>query len=124
LIFIDRSIPKSVATALKAVRSDVLWLEDAFPSDVRDTTWLAEAGRQRWIVVVRDKKVNTRPGERNAIQSHGVGCFILNQGKDSTRWEYVKLLAATLDDMERLDGATERPYIFTVSREGYFRKIL
>ena len=31
MIFIDRSIPKGVADALKQVRSDVVWLEDVFP---------------------------------------------------------------------------------------------
>jgi len=32
MIFIDRSIPKGVAEALKQVRDDVVWLEDVFPT--------------------------------------------------------------------------------------------
>ena len=124
MIFIDRSIPKSVATALKAVRNDVLWLEDRFVANTTDIEWLAEIGRLGWIAVLRDKRVNTRPGERLTIQHSGAGCFILNQGKDPTRWEYLKLLALTLDEMERRDGATARPYIFTVSKDGLFRQVL
>jgi hypothetical protein len=124
LIFVDRSIPKSVATALKAVRSDVSWLEDHFPPNTRDTEWLSEVANRGWIAVLRDKHVNTRPGERLTIEESGAACFILNQGRDPTRWEYLKLLAATIDEMERLDAITARPYIFTISREGLFRSIL
>lgn len=36
MIFIDRSVPKGVAEAIKRVRSDVLWLEDKFPHDTPD----------------------------------------------------------------------------------------
>lgn len=124
MIFLDRSIPRSVATALKAVRADVVWLEDLFPHDTPDPEWLAKAGSEGWIVIVRDKHVNTRPGERQTIRDSGVGCFILNQGKSPTRWEYLQLLARTIDDMLRIDGETARPYIFTVSKDGVFRKVL
>ena len=36
MIFIDRSIPRSVAEAFKKVRADIRWLEDEFPHDIRD----------------------------------------------------------------------------------------
>lgn len=80
--------------------------------------------REGWITILRDKKVNTRPGERRVIQESAAGCFILNQGQDPTRWEYLKLLAATIDSMIALDQQTTRPYIFTVSRDGTMRRIL
>ena len=41
MIFIDRSVPKGVAEAIKRVRGDVLWLEDKFPDD---EVWLAAVG--------------------------------------------------------------------------------
>ena len=67
MIFIDCSIPRGVANALKAVRNDVLWLEDRFALDTEDRVWLAAAGTNDWLVISRDKKVITRPGERAAI---------------------------------------------------------
>lgn len=54
MIFFDRSIPKSVAEALKLVRSDVRWLEDEFRHDVRDADWLQEIGSRGWLVIGRD----------------------------------------------------------------------
>lgn len=47
MIFIDRSVPRGVAEAVKRMREDVIWLEDKFPHDVPDTEWLAMAGDQR-----------------------------------------------------------------------------
>jgi hypothetical protein len=124
VIFIDRSIPRPVAEALKRVRDDVIWLEDRFPHDAKDVEWLPVAGDNRWLVIVRDKKIRTRYGERQAIVRHGVGCFILNQGNDPTKWEYLKLLAATLDQMIEKDSGTSRPYIYTVSRDGIMTQVL
>src|SRR5687767_13527362 len=72
MIFVDRSIPRGVANALKEVRADVVWLEDLFPHDVKDEDWLREAGRQGWLVISRDKKIRTRPGERRAYM--GASC--------------------------------------------------
>jgi hypothetical protein len=50
VIFIDRSVPRGVADAVKRMREDVLWLEDRFPHDVPDTEWLTTAGEEGWPV--------------------------------------------------------------------------
>ena len=123
MIFIDRSIPKGVAQALKEVRDDVMWLEDRFAHDAKDAVWLREAGVNGWLVITRDRKIRTRPGERRAIVENRVGCFCLTQTHGLTRWDYLKLLAATLDEMERLFAETEPPFIYGVTRTGHFRRI-
>lgn len=61
MIFIDRSVPRGVADAVKKIRDDVLWLEDKFPHSVSDEVWLARAGREGWLVITHDRKVRTRP---------------------------------------------------------------
>ncbi len=123
MIFIDRSIPKGVAEALKQVRDDVHWLEDKFPHATPETVWLPIAGQNDWLVILRDKKVRTRPGERAAIIRNRVGCFIIHQKQDLTKWEYLKLLAKTLDKMEEYFGVTPRPFICKVDRQGEFRLV-
>ena len=97
MIFVDRSIPKPVAEALKLVRNDVRWLEDEFAHDTPDAVWLAAVGVRGWLVVCRDKHIRTRPGERQAIVDGQVGCFCLTQKQSLTRWQYLKLLALTRD---------------------------
>lgn len=125
MIFIDRSIPRSVAEALKLVRAgDVLWLEDAFAHDVPDEAWLPVAGERGWIVVTRDKKIRSRPRQRNLVRAYGVGCFIVAQKRPLSRWDYLKLLASTLDEMERIDSRTPRPYMYLLGATGVMRPIL
>lgn len=123
MIFIDRSVPKGVAEAIKKVRDDVFWLEDKFPHYSKDEEWLAAAGGGSWLVITRDKHIRTRPGERAKILDHGVGCFILNQKQDPTRWEYLKLLAKAMDEMEDKFATTPRPFIFVVDKNGGMRQV-
>ncbi len=124
MIFIDRSVPKpkGVAEAIKQVRDDIWWLEDKFPHDTPDEVWLAEAGANGWLVITRDKRIRTRPGERENIIRYGVGCFIINQKQDPTKWEYLKLIARTLDEMEEKFADTPRPFGFTIDRQGVMRR--
>ncbi len=122
MIFIDRSVPRGVADAVKRMREDVLWLEDRFPHDVPDTEWLAMAGDEGWLVITHDTNIRTRPGERRAIVEHGVGCFILSYKQPLNKREIVDLIASTLDEMERKFEETTRPFIYTISENGVFRE--
>ena len=89
-------MPKGVASALKAVRDDVRWLEDLFPHNARDTHWLAAAGTNGWLVISRDKKIRTRPAEIQAIRDHRVGCFCLIQKQGLSGWPDLKRNAASV----------------------------
>lgn len=53
----------------------------------------------------------------------GIGCFILTQKQSLTRWDYLKLLTRTLDEMEHIFAETEHPFVFGVSRTGELRLI-
>lgn len=124
MIFIDRSIPRSVANALRCVRDDVEWLEPRFAHDTPDEEWLAEAGRQGWVAVSRDKKIRTRPGARQAIQDNNTGCFILTQRQNLTPWDLLKVIVPALDEVERLFAETPRPFIFTIDSAKRFRRFV
>jgi PIN like domain len=124
MIFIDRSIPKSVAEALQKVRSDVEWLEPRFRHDATEAEWMQGAGEGGWLCITRDKKIRTRRGERQALIDNGVGCFLFVQKQNLTKWGYLKLLAISLDEMEERFAATERPFLYGVGRTGIFRRII
>lgn len=118
MIFIDRSIPQAVAKALQCVRRDVIWLEDKFPHDAKERVWLEAAGQEGWLAITRDKRIRHRPGERRDLMGNGVGCFILNQRENFTRYGYLKLIVGALDEMERIFAETPRPFIYTLSKIG------
>jgi len=122
VIFIDRSIPKGVAEALKQVRDDVCWLEDVFEEGwIKDREWIPEIGARGWLVVSKDKKIRTRREERRAVKENNVGCFILNYKQPLNRWEILKLVASSLDEMEARFASTPRPFMYTINGQGVFK---
>lgn len=124
MIFFDRSILRGVAEAVKLVRDDAKWLEDVFKQHwVGETEWLPVAGRNGWLVVMRDMRVLTRPEERRAIRENNVGCFNFNYKKNRTRWQTLQLVCATLDEMEEKFANTPRPFMYVVNGRGVFRQI-
>lgn len=122
MIFVDASVPRSVADEIKKVRPGARWKGDLFPLDTKDSVWLQVAGEQGWLVITHDKKIRTRPGERRAIMEHGVGCFILAYRQNLKKPEIAEMVLSALEDMEELFERTPRPFIYTVSKDGEFRE--
>ena len=122
MIFIDGSIPKTVADELKKVREDVVFKHDIFRPGTEDSIWLRRVGAEGWLAITHDKHIRTRTGERDAIVTHGVGCFILTYKQDLTKPEIVRMVFGYLPKMERLFSSTPRPFIYTVSKNGHFRE--
>jgi hypothetical protein len=122
VIFFDRSIPRGVAEAVKQVREDACWLEDVFEEGwIKDREWIPEVGARGWLVISKDKKIRTRPEERRAVKENNVGCFILNYKQPLNRWEMLKLVTSTLDEMEEKFANTPRPFMYLIDRNGRFR---
>ncbi|MDA1096334.1 MAG: hypothetical protein O3B84_03655 [Chloroflexi bacterium] len=122
MIWIDTSIARSVARALSEVRDDVRWLGDLYPyQHNKDSIWLPDAGNQSALVILRDKRVRTRPAERQLIIEHKVGAFIINQKRNPTKWQYLRLIVGALDEMEAKFLSTARPFIYTVDSMGQLK---
>lgn len=75
-------------------------------------------------MVTRDKKIRTRPEERRAIVEHNVGCFILAQKQALNRWNQLKIVVQTLDNMTRRFDETPKPVIFTIDSALRFRRYM
>lgn len=124
MIFIDRSVPRAVAQALKLVRDDVIWFEDRFRHDTKDRDWLPEAGANNWRVISRDKNIRYKKDEIRAIKENSVGCFILGEKRDLSRWNLLRIIVSCLDEMELRHQTTDRPCIFLIDASGAFRRVL
>jgi hypothetical protein len=127
VIFIDASLPKTVAVELKKVREDVVFKHDVFRPGTDDPIWLRRVGAEGWLAITRDGRIRTRPGERAAIMENGVGCFILTHQKDLPKPEVVQIVFDYLPEMERLFNSTPRPFIYTVTiytvtKNGHFKE--
>ena len=122
MIFIDASLPRTVADELKKVREDVVFKHDLFPPGTDDSIWLRRVGREGWLAITHDKHVRTRYGERETIMENGVGCFILTYKQDLQKPEIVRMVFDYLPEMEEKFRTTRRPFIYTVSKHGEFKE--
>lgn len=118
--YLDASIPIAVRKAIASVRPDVLYAggPNAPTEDTKDPVWLPLAGQHGWIVMMRDKKIRTRPGERHALIGAGVRAFCLTDAGEKTRWEVLELIVTRWRRMEQIATNEAGPYIYSVTASG------
>lgn len=79
--FLDRSLGKSIAEALRVVGLTVHTMPSVYgemgAQRLADEVWLADAGREDWVVLTKDDAIRRRPAERDALIAAGVRVFCL-----------------------------------------------
>lgn len=70
------------------------------------------------MVVSRDKKIRTRSAERAAIQSNGVGAFILTADGPLGPWEQLHLIVKHLPAMLDEFASRPKPFIGRINATG------
>lgn len=121
MIFIDGNVPRGVADQLRNIGKDAKAKIEIFPADTQDTVWLTACGVNGWLAITRDGHIRTRPGEKQAIVDHEVGCFILTYKNDVKRAEIIRIVLDNIEKMEEKFRTTPRPFIYTVTKDGEFR---
>jgi hypothetical protein len=118
--YVDASIPVAVRRALAEVRDDVRFAggPDAPKENTQDRHWLKTAGENNWVVLKRDKKIRTRPGERAALVEAGVRTFCLTGGGNYNRWQTLELLVQRWRRIEEVAETVAGPYIYAVTWSG------
>jgi hypothetical protein len=67
-----------------------------------DDEWLPIVGAHNWPVIMLDKRIRKRPGERAALIEAGVYAFVLTGAGQAKKWDQVLLLARNWETIERL----------------------
>ena len=122
VIFVNGSMPRSVADELKAIGKDAIAKIELFPDGTKDPTWLRKVGENGWLAITRDGNIRFRPGEKQAIIDHRVGCFIFTYRNSMKKPEIVELVLKHIEKMERAFIVTPRPFIYTIATDGQLRK--
>ncbi len=81
-VFIDRSLGKQVATALRRYGLTVKTMADVYEDDgqyIEDTEWIRECASNGWIVFTQDAKIRERPSEIGEVLNSGAKVFCLHQ---------------------------------------------
>lgn len=122
IFYCDASLQLPVAKALSAVRDDILYPGHPACSvtspEMPDEEWLGLAGDAGWVVLMRDKRIRSRPGERAKLISHGLRAFCLTTAGNATRWEVLSLMVQSWPAIERKAQEEAGPYICAVTRDG------
>lgn len=115
--FVDRSLGRGVAEALRAVGEDVVHHDDEFPQDALDEEWLPVCGERGWVVLTKDKAIRRRMQERQAHLAAGGRAFFLTSGS-MTGVDMAQVFVAHLGRMRRLVSTQPPPFIALVDRGG------
>ena len=123
--YLDASLQIGVCQAFALVRKDVLFpgkpgclIQDA---RIKDEEWLPIAGQFHWIVIMRDKHIRSRTGEREALMSSGVRAFVLSGAGNYTKWQTLELMVRRWGEIERIATEVPGPYICGVTQGGVRR---
>jgi hypothetical protein len=90
-----------------------------------DEVWLPFVGKNEWIVIMRDKHIETRKGERDKHIEHGVRSFVLSDAGNMTKWEVMDRLFRRWNQiiLHASDGVPG-PWMYSVTRTGRFRRLI
>jgi len=118
VFFIDRSLGKNtVANHLRAKGVSVRIHDEHFPPDAPDSTWLASVGRQGWLVLTKDKRIQHRVIEQAAVAAASVRLFALSGG-NLTGDEMGAVFAKAHRRIINAARANQPPFIARVYKDG------
>jgi hypothetical protein len=83
-----------------------------FADNTPDAVWLSHVGQQGWIVLMKDKRIRSRPHERQAVLYAGVRAFVLVAGNitgPAMGESFVNALPAMYDLLRQRDTSFSRP---------------
>lgn len=122
--FVDRSLGRwAVPSALRNAGFEVVTHDDVFAADTDDDVWLAEAGAQGWIVLMKDDRIRYRPRERAALEAAGVQAFALTSAS-LTGEQQAYLLTIHASGMERFCAEHPGPFVVGIYWERPFLRRL
>lgn len=78
--FVDRDLGPRVGEALRSVGVEVVLHHERFGPSVADVDWIAAVSEEQLIILSRDRKMRTRPAEREAFEKAGARCFVVATG--------------------------------------------
>jgi hypothetical protein len=122
--FIDENM-LSVGYALNAVRTDIVYPGHSdcpdIPRQTKDRVWLPRVGQRGWAVIMRDKRIRSRPGEREFLRRHHIRAYCLTGSGDQTSWEMLDLLVRQWGNIEERLRQMDGPFLFAVTLNGIRR---
>lgn len=102
--YVDESA-LGLGKTLCAARKDTIHVGHALipecPTGSLDVDWMPQVADRGLIVIIRDKRIRTRPQEIERFREVGLRVFWLGGKADLSTWGYLALMVRHWDAMER-----------------------
>lgn len=87
-----------------------------------DEDWIPIAAAHQWAIITRDRRIQEKRAEIEAVRDHAAKMFNLASKEAGTTWAQLEVLMTRWREIERL-AEEPGPYIYTVTRAGELRSI-
>jgi hypothetical protein len=118
-VFLDRSIgTKKIADALRVIGVDVQTIQDRYgdkSNTVKDVRWIADATRDRRLLIGADQRIRYNPLERQALCVHAARCFTFPRG-NLTAVQMINRISLHLPSIAQL-AEEPGPYVYHLTSD-------
>lgn len=115
-LFLDRNLGRHViADRLRAEGVTVEVHDDHLAQDAPDDEWIALAGRERWVVITKDKNIRYRAAEIEAIKAHSARVVVIRV-KNATATDIADVLLTGRHRIRRFAAKTPAPFVAGIDR--------
>lgn len=117
-LFIDRCAwSNRLGDALTAANINFIPHHQRFAPDCPDDEWLPIAGKEKWIVLTRDKNIRYKPNEKQAFKANRVKAIVLSSG-DASAADTAELVVRLYSKLMQKLQSAKPPAMFTVTLAG------
>jgi hypothetical protein len=100
--FFDNTFPPQLAKIVAILGVDAVHLQDEFPPNTLDVTWIPEIGRHGSVVITADRGISKKPAERKALEEANVISVFMAKGFTMNPiFELVSLFVKWWPDIDR-----------------------
>ena len=117
IFFIDRCLGNKLADSLQNAGALVEIHDAHFSQDINDEDWLRIVGERNWVVLIKDKKIASRPLELLAVAQSNVKLFAF-VGGDVSGVIVAQAFVNALENMQRFMRGNQAPFIAKVYQSG------
>jgi predicted nuclease of predicted toxin-antitoxin system len=123
VFFLDESLGRThVASVLQELGKQFVLHHERFSPGTPDKEWLAEAGKNNWIVLTKDKRIRNRPTEIRALRDSCVAAFIFSSG-NLTGEQMAQSLKIGIPQIEKFLLKNKRPFVAIITKGGNIQQI-
>jgi hypothetical protein len=87
-----------------------------------DEVWLATAGTQGWVVLMRDQRVRYRALELQSLRDAKVGAFVLTAGQ-ATAQATAAIILPKLPKIIQIARSEHKPFLYTLGITGALSRV-